>query len=222
MEHKEESHEKHEDSEKERWWKGPSKFIIGLFLLLLVVLWVVPYYSIKLNPEPKEVPSIVSIQSQFTDDIMLGNGTGTNDIRAAEAAAKADSSILRQAAARIAAESCPESNVCHAKALYYFVRDNIDYVSDPVAKEYIASPIETIKVGGGDCDDGAVLLVGLLESVGIISEVVVIPNHALVRARIPEASRKQKIGDWVYLDWTCSRCSFGEIPYSNSAYLTSS
>jgi len=35
------------------------KIIIALFLLLIVVLWALPYYSIKLDPSPNYIPSIL-------------------------------------------------------------------------------------------------------------------------------------------------------------------
>jgi transglutaminase-like putative cysteine protease len=104
--------------------------------------------------------------------------------------------------------------------MYYFVRDNIQYVSDPYAKEYIASPLETLKTGGGDCDDGALLLAAMLESIGVNTRIVTIPGHAFVKAEMPDAPPKYKIGGWIYMDWTCRTCSFGEIPYNNILQLS--
>ena len=105
-----------------------------------------------------------------------------------------------------------------------FVRDNIEYVSDPVAKEYIESPVELLQTRGGDCESGTLLLAALEESIGIDSEIVLIPGHAYLRIKLPSALNKYKLdGDWVYLDWTCNNCDFGEIPYKNvgreSSYL---
>ncbi len=104
-----EREENHEDGEPEKWWRGPFKFIIALFLLLLMVLWVFPYYSIKLNPEPRDIPSLGMIQSQFVDDAKIGNDTGTKDIRQAAALVRADNPAIKQVATKISAESCPES-----------------------------------------------------------------------------------------------------------------
>ena len=47
--------------EEEPWHKGPIRIIIAVFLLLLVILMVVPYYAIKLDPEPKYVPEIEDV-----------------------------------------------------------------------------------------------------------------------------------------------------------------
>lgn len=52
-------------------------------------------------------------------------------------------------------------------AIGYWVGLNIRYVSDPRGLEYIAPPVETIRVKAGDCDDFAVLLAALYESVGL-------------------------------------------------------
>ena len=50
-------HEEHhdmEDSEEHQdfvnpWYKGPIKIIIGIFLILLMILWLIPAYAIKTN-----------------------------------------------------------------------------------------------------------------------------------------------------------------------------
>lgn len=44
---------------------------------------------------------------------------------------------------------------------------NIKYVSDPRGHNYFAYAHETIDTGGGDCDDFAILLASLYESVGL-------------------------------------------------------
>jgi len=201
------------DEEEEPKWKGPLKAILALFLLLIIVLWLVPYYGVKINPEPHEITKLEFVQLHFLNDVEIGNDTATNNIREAASRIRADDPVIKQVATLIASQGCAEPGICHAKALYYFVRDNIKYVSDPYAKEYIASPVETLKTGGGDCDDGAILLANLLESVGIRTQIVVVPGHAMVKAAMPEAPPKYLIDGWVHMDWTCSSCSFGEIPY---------
>lgn len=96
----------------------------------------------------------------------------------------------------------------------------MQYVSDPYSKEYIASPVETLKTGGGDCEDGTLLLGAMLESIGVDTRIVIIPGHAFLKALIPEASNKDKINGWVYMDWTCRECRFGEIPYKDILHLS--
>ncbi len=49
----------------------------------------------------------------------------------------------------------------------YWVAKNIDYVSDPAGHEYFATASETLDTKGGDCDDFAVLLASMYESIGL-------------------------------------------------------
>lgn len=51
-------------------------------------------------------------------------------------------------------------------ALFSFVRDRIRYVRDPIDVELVHDPLNTLRVGAGDCDDKAVLLAGLLQTIG--------------------------------------------------------
>lgn len=65
-------------------------------------------------------------------------------------------------------------------SLYEYVRMNVMCVGDP-DEEYVASPCETILLGGGDCEDHSVLLASLMEAVGIESRIIWIPGeHAFV------------------------------------------
>jgi hypothetical protein len=59
-----------------------------------------------------------------------------------------------------------------AAAIFEFVKAEVSYVPDPRGIDYVASPTETLEVGGGDCDDHAVLLSSLYEAVGIPTRVV--------------------------------------------------
>ena len=50
--------------------------------------------------------------------------------------------------------------------LQHWVRDEIAYVYDPIDVEWIQTPPQTLSLGTGDCDDKAILLSAMLESVG--------------------------------------------------------
>ena len=52
------------------------------------------------------------------------------------------------------------------KAIHSFVQISIQYVRDVRGVETIATPIKTLEFRQGDCDDQAVLLASLLESIG--------------------------------------------------------
>ena len=80
---------------------------------------------------------------------------------------------------------------------------------------------EFLKVGGGDCESGTIALASLLKSIGGKVQLVLISGHAYLRVYMPEALNRYKVEEWVYLDWTCKNCEFGEIPKKNmDAHMT--
>lgn len=193
-----------EEPRPEPWYRGPLKYILGAFMVFLVVAWVVPHYGVKLDPEPTHIPSLAAV-GIFEPELIESNEI--NDY------VQPDDPDIKNAATFIAANSCEGNKVCQAKALYYFVRDNIDYVSDPIDKEYWESAKTVLANGGADCESGNILLASFMEAIGIDSEMVLISGHAYLRIFLPEAIQRYKQDDWVYLDWTCSNCEFGEVSY---------
>jgi hypothetical protein len=207
--------EGNEAQEKEPLDKRPVQWIIMMFLLFILVMWVFSYYAVKIDPSPQRTPSIEEVFVQNFEP----NISASRDIANKEDYAKLvkpNDAVIKQTADKIVGIACEGSRVCHAKAIFYFVRDNFQYVSDPTAFEYVKSPKESLAVKGGDCDDAAVLLANLLEAVGIMTRFVFIPQHVYVEAWLPEAAEryKQRNG-WVALDATCKNCNFGEIPAKN-------
>ena len=53
-----------------------------------------------------------------------------------------------------------------ARACSNWVRDEIRYIRDPVGIELVQTPIKTLEIGCGDCDDKSTLLAALLMSIG--------------------------------------------------------
>ncbi len=53
-----------------------------------------------------------------------------------------------------------------AKELHEFVRDKIRYIKDINGIETIQTPLKTLEIKQGDCDDKSVLLATLLETIG--------------------------------------------------------
>ena len=67
--------------------------------------------------------------------------------------------------------SCaPRDQVAHALAIGSWVQRNITYVNE--LPEVFQTPTTTVAQGYGDCDDFVVLVAALIESVGVISEIV--------------------------------------------------
>jgi len=202
--------ELNEVEEKEPFWKRPLVIIIGLFLILIMISMSVPYYSVKLDPEPKY---IALIEEVVNGEIVLENKT-TNDYLSL---VKPNDVVVKRAADKIVSLSgCGSNKICQAKAIFYFVRDRFDYVSDPYKYEYVKSARESLVSHNGDCEDGSLLAVNLLEAIGIKTRFVFIPRHVYIDIWLPEALNKYKQKDgWISLDVTCGYCEFGEIPYQN-------
>ncbi len=209
---KSEEKELNEELEEERG-KSPLVYILALFMILLLLLWIIPYYSIKLDPEPKNIPSKEDILPEKIEFVERKDTifTMSQFIELIEP----NDSLIKQTASKVASQSCGSEKICQAKAIFYFVRDNFNYVSDP-RTEYIESAREVLATGGADCDGMAVLLANLQEAIGVETRFVFIPGHVYVQIKLEDALKKYKTQDgWINLDASCNYCGFGEIPYQN-------
>ncbi len=196
--HKHKSNEHSHEADEEKQRITPLSVIIAIFLMFLIIIMIVPFYAVKLDPEPKPVPklslSITKIPNRANSIWGINKFNLTQPVR--------DLSL------RIISKACSSSKICYAKALYYYVRDNINYVSDPKRTEYVQSPEETL-LGGGDCEDKAILLHYMMKSIGIKSRIAIIQGHAFNQIIINEGAKKYH--DWLSLDTTCRNCRFGEL-----------
>ena len=196
-----------EPEEKQSWYQGPLKVILGLFLLLLVVLWIVPHYGLKQNPEPNYTPTLAELNIPEMQIPEIDSPDIRNYLQT--------TSEIKQLADKVVTLSCPQTHkVCNAKALFYFVQKNFNYVNDPLHHEYYKTPQETLTSAASDCDDFSVLTASLLRSVGFPTRFVRVPGHIYLQVRIPEAVSSYKTEQaWINLDPTCTSCQFGEIHY---------
>ncbi len=194
-----------EEKPKKRWF---SPAIAAPLMIFLLVLMVIPYYGVRLSPEPRNIPTLNSLTGG--DFVMTNTSVPRNQILLQ---VNPNDPVVKQIASRIAVQSCPSgARLCQAKAIYYFVRDNIKYVGDP-PDEYVESPAEVLYVGGADCDGHAVLLGSMLEAIGVHSRYVFMPGHVYNSAYLPDAKKSIRgDDDYVELDATCKTCDFGELP----------
>ena len=192
-------------------FKSPLWYILGVLLALLIVLMIVPYYSIRLDPRPSYTPTLEEVLPASIDV----NETYLNAISMEMVNGR--DPVIKEIADKIVVKACEkEGRVCHAKAIFYFVRDNFEYVSDPTAYEYVKTAKESLVSGGGDCDDSSVLAASLLDAIGVKSRFVFIPGHVFIQANLPEALNRYKVDNgWVNLDAACSYCEFGEISWKS-------
>jgi hypothetical protein len=117
--------------------------------------------------------------------------------------------VVNDAAIRIirAAGVAPKDYAREVTALFRYVRDKVRYVKDPISVELVHSAAETLKRRAGDCDDKAVLLATLLQSVGHKTRFQVVAtrpgdfHHVLIQAQVG--------GRWVPLDPTVERAAPG-------------
>ncbi|MGM5488688.1 MAG: transglutaminase-like domain-containing protein [Nanobdellota archaeon] len=179
---------------------GPIKVIGSIIVVLILTLMIVPYYAVHTDPEP-DMDFTVQIPELNLED-------PHQSIR--EAMYQETTPAIRDLALQITQNACSHGTTCHAKALFYYVRDEIGYIPDP-PYEYIQHPHMTL-TGAGDCEDQAILLYHLTRAIGIESHIVTIPGHAYVRIHLQDGPSRY---DTVNLDPTCRYCGFDEIPPRN-------
>jgi hypothetical protein len=102
------------------------------------------------------------------------------------------------------------------RALFSWVKRNIRFTKDPVAKEKLYPPQELLNIQAGDCDDIAMLLGAFGLALGYPMRLVTVaanpdaPNefsHVYVEGEVPPGS-----GQWVAMDAARAGASFGEEP----------
>lgn len=199
-----------EDQKQRRWiW-----VLVGLFLVAIMLFYLVPYQWIQAYEEPKRVTSVGQALARGMDEDLESPKKFLGQEELGALIDPSDQKI-KLTANKIVTAACESSGVCYAKALYYFVRDNYEYVPDPKGVEYVEDPKEFLVAGGGDCESGSIALAALQEAIGVDAQLVLVASHAYVRINVDDAPSTLKNDGWIYLDWTCKDCDFGEIPWQN-------
>jgi len=84
----------------------------------------------------------------------------------------------------------PKDKRCELDTLQVFVRDQIRYVNDIDGVETLQTPVQTLKIQAGDCDDKAVLLAALAATIGFATRFCAIGvrgqdfSHVMAQARL--------------------------------------
>ena len=194
--------------------RSPLFPILAIALLLVLVVAIVPYYGMKLDPNPTRIPALADVVPEQYD-VPFSHFNDTS-LRNYPSFLTPNDPVIKTTADRIVTlAGCDSAKICQLKAIFQFVQQRFNYVSDPTAYEYVKTPRESLRAEGGDCDDASVLLANLLQAIGIRTRFVFIPQHMYVQAYFPEALRKYREGDWINLDATCTYCGVGEIPIEN-------
>lgn len=184
--------------------RNGSQLLIGvlaLAVLLAMVLWAVPGDALGVRAKVRDVPRLAEVVSA---DLTVPQRPDTRDIDAFVATTPA----VKLVAARVGSAVCkaPDER-CYAGAMYYFVRDNVVYLDDPV-DEYYETPEETLLAGAADCDGQAILLASLMQAVGVVTRFRYTPGHVAVEAYVPTKNvfDKPYVREWVVYDATCKEC----------------
>ncbi len=74
---------------------------------------------------------------------------------------------VRNTAIQLTHACAPKDRRCELTQLQRFVRDGVRYVGDIEGVETVQTPIATLRLLAGDCDDKATLLCALAASIGI-------------------------------------------------------
>jgi transglutaminase superfamily protein len=93
-----------------------------------------------------------------------------------------DDASLRNYALSIIQESNSTDKEQIVNMVYRYIVENFQYISDPKNEELIRSPMQTINIKGGDCEDLSILLISLLENLGIKTFLVLTDEHAYALA----------------------------------------
>ncbi|MFC1731718.1 transglutaminase family protein [candidate division KSB1 bacterium] len=181
------------------------RFVAGLAALSLILLSIRGYFYL-MHPEPKVKLTLADIQEFIPSD--LSEPFTSHNPDEVRKVVLSVNGFIKQIANRIAADSCRTSDrVCQSKALFYFVRDQINYVPDPQFHDQLENPLITLKTGGADCEDMAVLLIAMQKSIGNEARLVFVPGHAYAQVKIPKYKDK-----WINLEATCKTCKFNDVP----------
>lgn len=70
--------------------------------------------------------------------------------------------LARQITAKVPEKSWKNE----ARAILSWVQKNIRYVKDVRGVETLQTPVQTLRIGAGDCDDKSMLTAALMESIG--------------------------------------------------------
>jgi len=93
------------------------------------------------------------------------------------------------------------------RAIFDFVTERVRYVKDPFGYDQLSNPIRTIYEGVADCEDSAILLASLLQSVGFPTKLKLIAtngttfDHIYVLAEVEMDDGVR----WIPLDATLGR-----------------
>jgi transglutaminase-like putative cysteine protease len=119
--------------------------------------------------------------------------------------------LVRETALKVLGR-VPEKNWrAECAALLAYVQEHVKYVRDVLGVETLQTPVQTLRLRRGDCDDQSMLLAALLMSVGHPARFVAVGSetntfcHVLVQTKIG--------ADWVWCEPINRGWPMGKAPF---------
>ena len=106
----------------------------------------------------------------------------------------------------------PEKNFTNeARYIHSWVRDHIRYAKDVRGVETLQTPVKTLELMQGDCDDQTILFCALMESVGHKTRMLAVATHG--RAEFSHVFPETNIGGrWVACECINKGYTIGQRP----------
>jgi transglutaminase-like putative cysteine protease len=111
----------------------------------------------------------------------------------------------------------PKDRSSELTALQHFCRDRIRYVNDVDGVETIQTPVQTLNLRAGDCDDKATLLCALAASIGFATRFCAIGvrgeefSHVMAQARLGD--------DFINCETIISGAEVGWFPPDATSFM---
>jgi transglutaminase-like putative cysteine protease len=125
--------------------------------------------------------------------------------------------LIRETALKVLSRVPEKKWRLEVGAILSFVQEHIRYVRDVVGVETLQTPVQTLRLAQGDCDDQSMLLAALLLSAGHPARFVALgtePNnysHVLVQTKIG--------GEWVWCEPINRGWPLGKAPFKYKSMM---
>lgn len=111
------------------------------------------------------------------------------------------------------------------QAIFDWVKSNVRYTHDPHKLELFQKPTRAIELKLGDCDDQAIVIGSMIQSIGYPLRLRIIgvsskqPEHIYCMAGLPPTENDEDIQAWVAMDATVPNPMGWEYPHERLKYL---
>lgn len=111
------------------------------------------------------------------------------------------------------------------QAIFNWVKKNLRYTHDPHRLELFQKPRRAIELKLVDCDDMAIIIGSMVQSIGYPLRLRVIgvssnqPEHIYALAGVPPTENNEDIQEWVAMDTTVDQPMGWEYPHNQLKFL---